>query len=199
MRWNGPLLSLKPLPYRYNALKPALSAKQVRLHHEQNQAGYVDRANALWKKTGGNWSGWTSSALWKKYRFNRNGAILHELFWETYTPGGRPPSEALLDTMATFGADPESVLSSLRDTSLAIQGSGWGCLSRVGSPQGSTLLVHPITNHRYDWSAAKPLVLVDVWEHAYAVDYWSDRSEYVSRLLPLINWRLVEDRLLEAP
>ena len=172
-------LRLRPLPYKHDALEPAMSPEQVRLHHEENQAGYVKLANSL---AGADAS---DPFAWERYRFARNGAKLHELYWESYRPGGSAGHEAQC-LLATKGLTIHEATAKFYEAAMSVQGSGWAAISLVLHDR--SLLFHALPNHDYDWHALEPLLLLDVWEHAYAYDRWNDRASYVGAMLPLINW-----------
>lgn len=178
----------RDLPYGFDALQPAMSEEQVRLHYFRNQAGYVRRANAILVQADHDMAK-APTSVWKRFTFNRSGAELHELLWGSLCPGGEAPSDRLVTVLVDLGAGSAGL--DLRDAALSVEGSGWACLSYVLG----RIEVHTVKDHDYPWSSHIPLVVLDVWEHAYASDWWNDRKGYVEALLPLINWRYVEDRL----
>ena len=183
-------LTLPPLPYSVEALQPVLSGEQVDAHYTLNHKAYVDNANRILAETGGDF-GSAPSSTYERFVFNRNGALLHDLWWKNLAPGGERPTRELQEALLDHGHI-SGLISALRATALKVQGSGWACLSKL--PNGR-LHVHEIRNHEYDWDW-RPLLLIDVWEHAYYLNYFNDRQAYVDGLLNLIDWRVVESRLV---
>ena len=190
---SAQLLNLGPLPYPPSGLIPALSEDQVRTHYEKHHAAYVRGANDLLMSVGGHLEGFgrAPARSWDRYVFNANGAKLHELFWNTYVPGGKDPSRWLMDQV---GSDFFSLRRDLLREAVDVKGSGWAFLSM--SKKDGALTVHSIQNHDYPWQELEPLIVVDVWEHAYYVDYRNERQRYVEALLVLVDWATVEHRLL---
>jgi Fe-Mn family superoxide dismutase len=186
-------LTLAPLPYPYEALAPALSEDQVRAHYELHHAGYVRTANEILARVGGHLEGFAQgpSRSWERYVFNVNGARLHELFWATYTPGGRDLSRWLSDQI---GSDLYSLRRDIVREAVGVQGSGWACLSM--SKRDGGLVVHSVPNHDYPWQDLEPLIVLDVWEHSYYIDWRNERQRYAEALLALVDWATVEHRLL---
>lgn len=181
---TGPV-PLKPLPYPFEALEPALSRSSVEAHYAL-QARYSQTANSLYFKSH---AGRFSAENGRLFQFNKNGAVLHELYWASFTPGGCDPSPWLERELRTF----DGILHrDLRDAAMEIQGSGWACLS---VSRNRDLLVHEVKDHDYPWDGYMPLLVLDVWEHAYYLDYTSERQRYVESMLPLIDWGRVEARL----
>lgn len=189
-------LRLKRLPYPLSALQPVLSRDQVRVHHEQFQAGYVKRANALLGRAGAQGVDALPEDERLRFMFEWNGAVLHELFWEGITPGGSPPSDEFVRQVLGAPDVLHEIRGDLIATGLQVTGSGWSALS-LSPVEGLT--VHPVKNHDYPWQTGmRPLALLDVWEHAYVFDYLSGRREYLDRLSALIDWGKVEQRFQEA-
>jgi len=184
-------LTLPPLPYGLEALDPVLSGDQVDAHYNLNHAAYVTAANRILDETGGDFAR-APSFVYERFVFSRNGALLHDLWWENLAPGGVRPSRELQEAMLSRGHI-SGLVTALRETALRVQGSGWSCLSKRNDNE---LVVHAIRNHDYDWEAMRPLLLIDVWEHAFFLDYLNNRRAYVDGLLNLIDWRVVESRLV---
>jgi len=163
-------LELKKLPYSKSSLLPVLSAKNIENHYDKLARGYVDRYNA---KEG-------------DPVFNEAGAFLHNLFFEQFQApksSNRPsgPVAALIDKKyGSFVAFKSKVL----ETAMGIQGSGWVYLSKSGE-------LKTIKNHakRNDIK-----LLIDWWEHAWYMDYGTDKKKYLENIWRIINWTVINSR-----
>lgn len=191
---NPAPLVLSPLPYPPNALQPVLSEQAVRLHYEQHHARYVQKANEILARVGSPAGFSRAPALtWEKWLFNAHGAWLHELFWENLAPGGSDPSRFFVDHVGGPGAMIR-LRADLLQAGLDLMGSGWAFLSNFGN---GDLRVHTTQVHDYESPAGiEPVVVIDVWEHAYYLDHHADRQRYLEGLIGLIHWPVVEHRLL---
>lgn len=189
---------LPELPYDYDALEPVVSAEILRLHHDKHHAGYVNGANAALKKIeeaqkSGDMS--NIKTLCRALAFHGSGHILHALYWENMTPGGSsgPQGDLKKYIERDFGsmAGMKTLLSA---ATKKVEASGWGIL--VYEPLSRQLMVLQAEKHQdlTVWGAV-PLLVCDVWEHAYYLQYENRRGEYVDRFFDIINWRSVEKRL----
>ncbi len=194
--------TLPPLPYPYEALEPVVDAATVRLHHDVHHAGYVKGANAALqaleaaRKSGDyqlvdHWS--------KKLAFHTSGHLLHALYWENMAPvgkGGAPSKELNAAIQAAFGSL-DAMKAQLSAAAKAVEGSGWGVLGY--SPFDQTLVLLQCENHEKKaiW-AVIPLLVVDVWEHAYYLKYQSKRADYVDAWWSVVNWDDVSKRFAKA-
>jgi Fe-Mn family superoxide dismutase len=204
---NAPELTLPPLPYADDALTPAVSARTVKEHHNSHQAGYVRGYNTA-MKTLRNARAADDDAqrvamlapVWKNAMFHGGGAILHKMYWENLRPNGSASSSPGPRTRALLARDFGSVKEAVRemvDVGLGIQGSGWVVLAY--SPELRQLVLMPVGNHQNEvLVGARPLLILDVWEHAYYLDRMNNRKAYLEALLPRIAWEVVEKRLVAA-
>ncbi len=189
-------LVLKPLPYAPSALEPVLSSDQVRTHHEQFGTGYIKRANALLARGGPQGVDALPEDERLRFQFEWNGAVLHELFWASLTPGGAEPTPEFTQRVLGGPAGAAEIRSDLITAGVGIMGSGWAAIS-VRPREG--VFVHAVSSHNYPWgSGCRPLILIDCWEHSYVFDYLAQRRVYLDRLTALIDWRVAEQRLREA-
>jgi Fe-Mn family superoxide dismutase len=167
-------LTVKDLPYAYDALEPVISKKIMELHHDKHYVNYVNAFNTLLEQ------GKVSS-------FNYNGAIMHELFWNNM----RAPTENNLPPKGMFD-DFEKFKQEFSTAAVTVEGSGWAVLWKT--PTG--LLVGQLEKHNLlGLNGAMPLLALDVWEHAYYLDYLNDRKTYVEKWWSIVNWQDVETRL----
>ena len=197
---------LTPLPYPYDALEPTLNAETVRIHHTKHQAAYVkgwNTANAeLRKGQSENWPSINEKAQSDWIRateeaqvYNAAGVILHEMYWENLGPIGQGdrPSPALISQINTcFGSINEMVREMIQ-AGTAIDGSGWIIL--VWTPRFQQLVIQPTQIHEMRWiPGVMPLIVIDVWEHAYYLNYQSSRKKYLTDIWRNINWNAVNVR-----
>lgn len=166
-------LTLVPTPYAFEALEPVISRQTVELHHDKHQAVYVNNFNLALE------SGKISS-------FNYNGAILHQIYWENM----RTPIENNLPPEGMF-EDFEKLKQDFTNAAITVEGSGWAVLWKTESG----LAVGQLEKHNLlGLNGATPILVLDVWEHAYYLDYKNDRKSYVENWWKLVNWDDVEKR-----
>jgi len=192
---------LPPLPYAYDSLKPFLSKDLLTLHHDGHHAGYVRGLNgtlsslAAGRKTG-RLGG--IKALSRALAFHGSGHVLHTLYWHSMSPkgGGRPRGALSGRLVRDFGSF-EAFRAQFAAAAKAVEGSGWGVLA--WEPVGKRLAVLQCEKHQNltIWGVV-PLLVCDVWEHAYYLDYRKDRGAYVDAFFDVINWSGVAERLAAA-
>ena len=162
------------LPYARDALNPALSKDTVDYHYGKLYKGYVDKFNAGEGDDD----------------FNEAGAFLHGIYFTQLAPprNGNKPTGAVADLInRKFGTFVE-FQSQFTEEAMKIQGSGWIYLSRTG-------VIKTINNHQIKHDIA---LLIDWWEHSWALDYQSDKAGYLKNLWRCINWEAVNDLLQGA-
>lgn len=190
---------LTPMPYAEDALEPYISQRTVSLHHHEHQGGYVARTNELLGR-----QGMLSASLEEVVRVAWRGgdtalfnaasqAWNHQFFWSCLTPGGSSPSEALLALIERDFGSLDDLKDRLKEAALAQFGSGWVWLvwsdERLRVTRTSNA-DSPLTRDQ------QSLFTLDVWEHAYYLDYQNRRGEYVDALINrLVDWRTVAERL----
>lgn len=171
LKENKEKLILVDLPYDYSQLQPVLSQKNVKFHYENLSGGYVERFN---DDEGDK-------------EFNKAGAFLHNIWWpQLQAPKvnnlPRGTSLAFIDKhFNTFFDFKDTFIQ----TALDLQGSGWVYLSKSGE-------IKTIKNHAIKTDI---VLLIDVWEHAYYMDYPADRKSYMKSIWRTINWNAINDRL----
>lgn len=201
---DGPW-SLPPLPYDYADLEPHISAQTVRLHHDVHHAGYVKGANeALAKLESIRRSGGDSirdvRAVTDALTFNLAGHRLHLVYWANMTKdgGGAPPETSEIGAMIRrdFGTA-EAFFAQFSAAGAQVQGSGWAILAY--EPVSQRLLIVQAEKHQNSLlPGVVPLLAMDVWEHAYYLQYQNQRSSYIKAFLNVVNWNDVEQRLVTA-
>lgn len=193
--------SLPQLPYEYNALEPLYDQQTLKIHHTKHHAGYVTKLNAAISKLeqlheSGDYEAIQSVS--NALAFNGSGHVLHTLFWHSIKPGGnneKLPHELEIAFDENFGSAKDAQAHFSAATK-AVEGSGWGVLAF--EPISQKLLVLQCEKHQNltIWGVV-PLLVCDVWEHAYYLKYQNDRSQWVDAFMKLANWDFAADRLAE--
>ncbi|MFE8695601.1 superoxide dismutase [Cytobacillus sp. FJAT-53684] len=193
--------SLPPLPYAYNALEPYISEEIMRLHHDKHHKSYVDGLNKAEKelekaRKSGDFSlvkHWS-----RELAFHGSGHYLHTIFWNNMTPnGGGKPSGALLKAIEKYFGSFEAFKKQFTQAAKEVEGVGWAVL--VWSPRAHHLEILQSERHMIltQWDTI-PLLVLDVWEHAYYLQYKNKREDYVKNWWNLVNWKDVQDRFMKA-
>ncbi len=192
---------LPPLPYAYNALEPVIDEQTMRLHHDIHHAAYVKGLNTALAelekaRKAGNFDlvQYHSS----KAAFHGSGHLLHTVFWENMSPaGGGEPKGALAEAIARDFGSFEAFKAQFTAASNQVEGGGWGILAY--EPLGRKLIVLQAEKHQNHtvWGSV-PLLMLDVWEHAYYLKYQNRRGEYVNNFFKVINWEDVAARFSAA-
>jgi superoxide dismutase, Fe-Mn family len=195
------LFTMQPLPYAESALEPVISARTLRLHYGKHYQGYVDTLNHL--VAGTPFADMTltqivlSTAKEPEYAaifHNAAQAWNHAFYWRSLSPtgGGFPPAALKVRIDSTFG-HLEALKEELRTAAMTQFGSGWAWLVL----DGAKLRVVKTDNEENPLIAdMKPLLAIDVWEHAYYLDYQNRRADHVNKLLDkLINWDFAAENL----
>lgn len=200
--------TLPKLPYDYNALAPYISEEQLKLHHDKHHQAYVNGANKLLTnideamKTGTQLDYWISfgyiKALAKELAFNIGGHMLHTTFWENMAPagkgGGGQPGGAIADVINKEFGSFDSFKKMFSAAATSTEGSGWAALAMhpcIGRP-----IIVQIEKHNVNVIPNfQILMALDVWEHAYYVDYKNDRAKFVEAFWNVVNWDKVNKNL----
>jgi Fe-Mn family superoxide dismutase len=196
-----PEYTLPDLPYDYGALEPHYSAQILELHHDKHHAAYVKGANsALEKLEQARETGTfdTINQLQKNLAFNLSGHVLHSLFWQNMSPGGgdKPEGDLAAAVDDSFGSF-EGFRSQMSEAALNVQGSGWGALT--WEPLGQRLIVEQVYDHQSNvGQGAPPLLVLDMWEHAYYLQYRNVKADWVEAYWRIVNWPDVAARFARA-
>ena len=193
---------LPELPYAYDALEPHISAEIMELHHSKHHQNYVNGANAaLEKLEAARKDGSIAAvvtALSKDLAFNLGGHTNHSLFWENLGPnGGGKPTGALAAAIdADFGSF-EEFQKHFAAAALGLQGSGWAVLAY--DKIGERLVIEQMTDQQGNLSIdLVPLLLLDMWEHAFYLQYKHVKADYVAAVWNVFNWDEVAARYAAA-
>ena len=195
---------LPPLPYPYDALEPVLSRETLQYHHDKHHAGYVNGANAALDKLEKYLNGQLESidvrAVLRDFEFNYGGHILHTLYWLNMAPqgkGGGKPGGAIGDAINKYFGSFEKFQRLFGDAAKNVEGVGWAILAY--DPVTGDLRILQVEKHNNVVTTNLiPLLAVDVFEHAYYIDYRNDRAKYVDSWWSLVNWDDVEARYQKA-
>jgi Fe-Mn family superoxide dismutase len=188
---------LPKLPYAYNALEPVIDEQTMRLHHDVHHAGYVKGLNLAEEKIAEARKSGDYGLIkhWEReLAFHGSGHVLHVLFWTNLSPkGGGEPTGKLAEAIKQEWGSFDGFKKEFSAAANAVEGSGWGILTyNVPLKQLAILQVekHQDLNQ---WGAV-PLLVADVWEHAYYLKYQNKRGEYVDNLFKIFDWKEVEKR-----
>ncbi|EAW07381.1 superoxide dismutase [Aspergillus clavatus NRRL 1] len=192
--------TLPPLPYAYEALEPIISKQIMELHHQKHHQTYITNLNAaLAAQTTALQANDVPQliALQQKIKFNGGGHINHSLFWKNLAPPGDPQTRldaaapALKAAIEQRWGSVQGFTEAFGATLLAIQGSGWGWLVSSG-PRGKLDIT--TTKDQDPVTGATPVFGVDMWEHAYYLQYYNNKAAYVEGIWKIINWATAEER-----
>jgi Fe-Mn family superoxide dismutase len=189
-----------PLPYDYNALEPHIGEDTMRVHHDKHHQAYVTNANAALEGT--EWADKPVEEVLKNLsslpsdkqgpvRNNAGGHYNHSLFWEWMSPdGGGEPDGALADAINSAFGSFGDFQAQFKDAGVKRFGSGWAWLVH----DGSGLSVVSTANQDNPVSDGQtPLLGVDVWEHAYYLNYQNRRPDYLDAWWNTVNWAKVAE------
>ena len=186
-----PIYTLPDLPYDYAALEPHISGKIMQLHHDKHHAAYVTGANAALEQMAeardkGDLT-WINQ-LEKNLAFNLGGHINHTIFWENMTPNGQgePTGDLLAQITEDFGSF-DKFKKQFAAVAAGVQGSGWAVLA--WDSIGQRLVIVQLFDQQGNLPISlTPVLMLDVWEHAYYLDYLNVRADYVAAWWNVVNW-----------
>ncbi|MEG6571991.1 superoxide dismutase [[Clostridium] cellulosi] len=191
--------TLPPLPYAYNALEPIISADSLRIHHDILHKNYVDglnraELNLVDARRDNNFE---LIKYWEnELAYNGSGHILHSIFWAVMSPvgkGGEPGNITLSEIINYFGSF-DAFKEQFSNAANKIEGSYWAILTWQPTWHRLEILQAEKHQNKTQWSGI-PILVLDVWEHAYYLDYKTHRDEYIQKWWQLVNWEEVESRL----
>ena len=193
--------TLPELPYDYSALEPYISGKIMELHHDKHHATYVSGANQALEQiheagVSGNVA--NINLLEKNLAFNLAGHKNHTIFWKNLAPaeGQEPEGELRAAIDEQFGSF-EGFKKVFSAVAAGIQGSGWAVLA--WDPLGGHLATFQFYDHQGNLPATVyPLVLLDMWEHAFYLDYLNVKADYIKAWWNVVNWQDAAARFEEA-
>jgi Fe-Mn family superoxide dismutase len=189
---------LPELPYAYDALKPLMSEEQLRLHHDKHHAAYVNGANnilAKMDKARAENADFDVKATLKELSWNIGGHVLHSLYWKTMKPnGGGKPGGKLADWLDKEFGSFDRFKKEFTAAANSVEGSGWAALA-MGAQTTRPYIMQVEKHNMNVYPTYTVFMVVDVFEHAYYVDYKNDRGKFVEAFWGLVNWDEVARRL----
>jgi Fe-Mn family superoxide dismutase len=189
-----PPFSLPPLPYAEDALEPVISAETLRLHHDKHHKKYVDTANELLAKDPIQAASLEEVVRASRGKLFNNAAQAwnHDFYWQSLSPKRQRPSGALRARLEKDFGNYDRFAEAFAAAALGQFGSGWAWLV----DKDGRLQVMATSNAETPMAQGiKCLLTVDVWEHAYYVDYRNERERYVSAVMDRLNWESAEKSL----
>ncbi|MCU1578569.1 MAG: superoxide dismutase [Rhodoglobus sp.] len=189
--------TLPELPYDYSALAPSISGQIMELHHGKHHQAYVTGANAALAglaeaRDKGDLA--NVNKLEKDLAFNLGGHVNHSIFWTNMSPdGGDKPTGDLASAIDDNFGSFDKFTAHFTAAAMGVQGSGWAALT--WDSIGQNLLINQFFDQQSNFAAGTvPLLLLDVWEHAYYLDYKNVRADYVKAFWNIANWANVQER-----
>jgi Fe-Mn family superoxide dismutase len=198
---NNVFYSLPKLPYGYNELEPFISEEQLTIHHDKHHQAYITGANAILEKLDKarkENADMDLKATLKELSFNIGGHILHSLFWANMAPkgkGGEKPSGVLGSAIDKEFGSFERFQKEFTQAATSAEGSGWAALSFC--LQTNRPIIMQIEKHNVNvFPMFRILMVLDVWEHAYYLDYKNLRPKFIEAFWNIVNWNEVNNRLV---
>lgn len=192
--------TLPPLPYDYDALEPHIDAQTMKLHHDIHHNGYVKGLNkAISGLEAARSSGSADDAgkipnLTTALAFHGSGHALHTVFWSNMKKnGGGSPKGTLAGAINRDFGSLSNLQTQFNTAATKVQGSGWGMLA--WEPLSGRMIVLGVEKHQnHTVFGCVPLLVIDVWEHAYYLKYQNKRGSYVNAFWNVVNWSNVAQR-----
>ncbi len=195
--YHGGEYVLPKLDYPYNALEPYYDEQTLKIHHTKHHQGYVNGLNktidslkaARRKGDYGN-----IKALERNLAFHGSGHVLHCLFWKSMKPGGSDMPPLLNNALTESFGSVEAAKEHLAMATKKVEASGWGIMAY--EPLSSSIIILQAEKHQnLTMTGTIPLLVCDVWEHAYYLKYKNDRAAWVDNFMKLANWSFASKRL----
>jgi Fe-Mn family superoxide dismutase len=191
---------LPDLPYDFSALEPVISAEIMTLHYTKHHQGYVNNLNAALEKYAHAEKDHDVAAmiaLQQAIRFNGGGHVNHSIFWTNLAPvgkgGGELPKGALLQAIQRDFGSIDQLIEKLSAQAVGVQGSGWAWLG-LNKAEKRLQLATCANQDPLSTTGLVPLLGIDVWEHAYYLQYKNVRPDYVKNIWKIVAWKNVDER-----
>lgn len=191
---------LPELDYDYGQLEPSISGRIMELHHSKHHQAYVTGANtaleqlaeAREKNDFAN-----INKLQKDLAFHLSGHINHSIFWKNLSPNSSEPVGELASAINEFFGSFAGFQAHFNAAALGIQGSGWAFLA--WDSLGQRLIIEQLYDQQSNVATASvPLLMLDMWEHAFYLDYQNVKGDYVKAFWNIVNWDDVQSRFESA-
>ena len=199
--------ALPDLDYAYNALEPHIDARTMEIHHSKHHQTYINNVNGILEKLGGDLAGMSVEDLLANIGkipedsrggvdFNGGGTDNHNIFWKTMKPGGGGEATgAVADAINSAFGDFAGFKDAFTKDTIGVKGSGWCWLLAKGGAVEIKAMPNQ-TSPRTE--GATPILGIDVWEHAYYLNYQNRRPDYIAAWWNVINWDKVNALLAAA-
>jgi Fe-Mn family superoxide dismutase len=193
--------SLPALPFEYNDLEPIISQAQLSIHYEKHHKSYVDNANIILEaldEARKDKKELDYKSVLKSLSFYVGGHVLHSLFWSNLT---LPHEEKIIPSKIKESIENEfgsidRFMEEFSSAAFSVEGSGWATLAY--SKLTKRPMIMQIEKHNMNiYPSCKILLVLDVWEHAYYLDYKNDRKKFIDSFWDLVNWEEVNKRFIE--
>jgi len=194
---------LPPLPYAYDALEPYIDEQTMRLHHDVHHAGYVTGLNNAEDKLADARAAGDFSLVkhWsRELAFHGSGHLLHAIFWPNMmapADAKAAPEGSLAQAIDRNFGSFDAFKAQFTSASIAVEGSGWGIVAYRPADDSLVILTAEKHQNLTQWGVV-PLLVLDVWEHAYYLKYQNRRGDYVKNFFSIINWNDVASRYENA-
>jgi len=194
--------TLPALPYAPTALEPHIDEATMHLHHDMHHAAYVAGLNNAEAKLAAAREAKDFSLVkhWaRELAFHGSGHFLHSIFWKNMAPnaGGKPDGSLFQQIEKDFGSY-DAFAAQFKAAAVAVEGSGWAILVKNSISAKLEILTAEKHQDLTQW-VVTPLLVLDVWEHAYYLKYQNKRAAYVEAFFNVVNWKDVADRFKKAP
>jgi superoxide dismutase, Fe-Mn family len=195
---------LPELPYGFDGLEPVISKEMLEIHYDKHHRAYVTKLNSFLeeyhiaeKKKDTN----AMIRLQSKVKFNGGGHINHSIFWSVLAPiskgGGGEPQGKLLDAINDDFESFENFKNKLSEESVNVEGSGWGWLGYNKLTKHLEIITTQNQN-LLSMQGMVPLLCIDVWEHAYYLQYKNKRADFVKNIWQIFNWTEIQKKYEKA-
>lgn len=188
--------TLPELSYDYSSLEPHISARIMELHHSKHHQAYVTGANAALDamaeaRASGNFA--NLPKLQKDLAFNLGGHVNHSVFWQNLSPAGGEAQGELLAAITEYFGSFDAFKAHFTAAAIGIQGSGWAYLA--WDALGNRMVIGQLYDQQGNIALGSvPLLMLDMWEHAFYLDYQNVKADYVKAFWNIINWEDVAKR-----
>ena len=195
-------IALTQLPYSYQELEPFMSAQIVEIHHQKHHQGYVTNFNKLLQDfltAMGQNETHKAQAILPKLHFNLGGHNCHDLYWKNLAPKSQQggvlplPTSKLAQAISQTWGSIDNFITSFNQKAAVVQGSGWAWLA-INTQTKNLSILTTQTHDSVEAIDHDPLLVVDVWEHAYYLQYQNLRADFLKQIWEIINWKEVETR-----
>uniref|UniRef100_A0A182JYQ4 Superoxide dismutase n=1 Tax=Anopheles christyi TaxID=43041 RepID=A0A182JYQ4_9DIPT len=193
--------TLPDLPYDFGALEPVVCREIMELHHQKHHNAYVTNLNAAEEQLQDAVAKQDVSKiiqLGNAIKFNGGGHINHSIFWKNLSPDRSDPSAELQKAVNRDFQSMENFKKEMKAAAVAVQGSGWAWLGYNKKTKLLQIAACPNQDPLEATTGLVPLLGIDVWEHAYYLQYKNLRPNYVDAIFDVVNWKDVSERLAKA-